>query len=99
MADTYIIGSSQKVETFKFLEVTTAHADQVMDFVHAHDPVGIFGIPIPVRETSQGVVILLTLCAPSCISIVGASVTRFAKFLEVFQDVFNSHFFQTFVVI
>ncbi len=76
-AATYIVRSSQQIETFKFLEVTTAHADQVVDLVHAHNPVCILRASIPVRETPHRVIVFLTLRASSRIQI-GASVTRFA---------------------
>ena len=76
-AATYIVRSSQQIETFKFLEVTAAHADQVVDLVHSDNPVCILRASISVRETPQRVIVFLALRASSRIQI-SASVTRFA---------------------
>jgi len=70
----------------------------VVQLVDTHHPVGVFGAAVAVGQTSQRVVVVsLTLGASS--AQVGASVTRLAQFLEVLQDVLNSHFFEALVVV
>ena len=78
--------SLHEVETFKLVQISATHFDELRHIRHVYCPIAVFSISVPIWKPLHGFV-----------SQVFEMLARFSYLLEILKDLLDSNVFETFL--